>query len=126
MKAKTRQNAPKIVFAAIVVPILACGGLALLTYIFGASGGQIAVQSPTVEIDSDSVGDVVTIVGDDNAVQLQRPYEQPEPESIAHRTGELIYMTALMAAVVGAFWYWWRRVRNGFEFIMVQQKEPKQ
>jgi hypothetical protein len=122
---KTRSNAPKIVFLVFLAALLIYGALASLAYGFSANGGEIAIASHTVEIDAATDGNVVTVVGNRNTVQQQRPYE-PAPESEQHQRGELAFLTLLLASGLGAIWYWWLRVRNGFEFIMVSQKEPKQ
>ena len=108
-----KQNRVKIAAVLFLATTIA----AVLVYAaaagFGRSGGRVAVWSPSVEIDGvDSIGDVVTIGGSHNNVQLQPAAPQAEAESKAHQTGELLgaaFWGVLFLAAVG-----------GMAFAMIQ------
>ena len=79
------MNTPKIRVLSVFFFLAVCGALFIPFFAVGLGsalgGGQIAIASPSAEIDADSVGDV--IVGNGNV--MQRPYT---PESPVHVAGE--------------------------------------
>jgi len=102
---KTLQTPVKVAAALILAVICLC----VLFYSFGAgfaaNGGSVAVFSPSndVQIESDTVGDVVTVAGNRN--RIERPYE---PETAAHKRGEwagLLFFVAVFFGIVGYIYY---------------------
>lgn len=95
------QNTPKIavwLFLAMLIlsiPIYAAAAG------FSAKGGQIAIASHTVEIDAETDGNIITVVGNRNSVQTV-----VEPQAAAQQGRAwlwLIILTGLGLAVVGVW-----------------------
>lgn len=101
----TRKIAAWLLFAAILlsIPIYAA------TSGLSANGGQVALfsHSADVQVESDTVGDIVTVVGNKNEV---RP---DQAETKQHQRGEWIFLAVVVVSGIGAIWYWWHRVGGG-------------
>lgn len=100
------MNKPKIralsVFVAIVGVILTYGAIASFAYGFAGNGGQIAIASHTVELDVETDGDIITVVGNDNYVQKSAVPEAQRPQG-----SKVLYLPLLVGlalAIVGVYY----------------------
>lgn len=110
------QNRKAIIFIIVGIALYLLALAAVSSASFARAGGAVNAFSPsnTVEIESNSVGNVTSIAGNRNSMQYQ-------PETEQHKRGERLGLWAWVLLLAALVYLLFTKVL-GFEVVLVREK----